>query len=245
MCTVTYIPRQKGDFILTSNRDEQASRSPKSLTLTEQDGQELLFPRDTAAGGTWIASSDANRVVCLLNGAFRSHDRRPPYRRSRGLMVLDFFSYGKAEDFFRLYNFQGMEAFTMVIVERGKLWEFRWDEEKQYLSSLDSEKPHIWSSSTLYNEKAKEKRRTWFEAWIKNSHIFNRENSLYFHRTAGDGDPWNDVIMNREGIVQTVSITSILKSADRIDVMYHELLTDQVRTAEILLQSELVVSAEN
>jgi len=45
--------------------------------------------------------------------------------------------------------------------------------------------------------------------------------------------------------VQTVSITSILKSADRIDVMYHELLTDQVRTAEISLRSELVVSAED
>ncbi len=245
MCTVTYIPRQKGDFILTSNRDENASRSPQSLTLVEQDGQNLLFPRDTAAGGTWIASSDANRVVCLLNGAFKRHDRQPPYRRSRGLMVLDFFSFEKAEDFFSKYRFEGMESFTMLIVERGKLWEFRWDEEQKYTSQLDSEKPYIWSSSTLYDEKTKEKRRNWFRDWIDSSHIFNRENILYFHRTAGDGDIWNDVIMNREGIVQTVSITSILKSSDRIDVMYHELLTDQIRTAEIRLRSELVVSAED
>ena len=245
MCTVTYIPQQKGDFILTSNRDENASRSPQSLTLVEQDGQNLLFPRDTAAGGTWIASSDANRVVCLLNGAFQRHDRRPPYRRSRGLMVLDFFSYEKAEDFFNNYHFEGMESFTMLIVERGSLWEFRWDEDRKYISQLDNEKPHIWSSATLYDEKTKQKRRTWFREWIDKSDIFDRENTLHFHRNAGDGDPWNDVIMNREGLVQTVSITSILKSADRIDVMYQELLTDQVRTAEILLRSELVVSAED
>ncbi len=245
MCTVTYIPRQKGNFILTSNRDEQAARSPKSLSQIEQNRQQLIFPRDTEAGGTWIASSDADRVVCLLNGAFHGHDRNPPYRRSRGLMVLDFFSFEKAEDFFRNYRFQGMEPFTMLIVERGKLWELRWDETKKSVEQLDNEKPYIWSSATLYDAKTKAKRQKWFENWIKKVHIFSRENILHFHKTAGDGDPWNDVIMNREDIVQTVSITSILKLADRIDVMYHELLTNQIRTVEILLQRELVASTKD
>lgn len=245
MCTVTYIPRQAGNFILTSNRDEHASRSPQQLTQVEQNGQQLVFPRDTAAGGTWIASSDANRVVCLLNGAFEGHDRTPPYRRSRGLMVLDFFSFKKTGDFFRNYLFQGMEAFTMIIVERGQLWEFRWDEKQKFITQLDEEKPHIWSSATLYNANVQQKRQQWFDNWIKKNRIFNPENILLFHKTAGDGDPWNDVVMNRNDVVQTVSITSILKLADRIDTMYYELLTDQVRTAEILLQRELVVSAED
>lgn len=133
----------------------------------------------------------------------------------------------------------------MLIVERGKLWELRWDETEKSILQLDNEKPHIWSSATLYDAKTKAKREKWFENWIKNIHIFSRENILHFHKTAGDGDPWNDVIMNREDIVQTVSITSILKLADRIDVMYHELLTNQIRTAEILLQRELVASAED
>ncbi len=51
-------------------------------------------------------------------------------------MVLDFFSFEKAEDFFRNYRFQGMEPFTMVIVERGKLWELRWDETKKSIEQL-------------------------------------------------------------------------------------------------------------
>ncbi|MBK9018424.1 MAG: NRDE family protein [Saprospiraceae bacterium] len=38
----------------------------------------LIFPRDTAAGGTWIAASDTNRVACLLNGAFVKHKHQPP-----------------------------------------------------------------------------------------------------------------------------------------------------------------------
>ncbi|MEO0339976.1 MAG: NRDE family protein, partial [Bacteroidota bacterium] len=89
MCTVTFIPQQGQDFILSSNRDEQASRSPQGLSRIDQFQKELLFPRDTEAGGTWIAASNKDQVVCLLNGAFELHHRQPPYRKSRGIMVLE------------------------------------------------------------------------------------------------------------------------------------------------------------
>ena len=97
--------------MLTSNRDENAARSPQHLDREEigpkgASGARLVFPRDTAAGGTWIAASDSNRVVCLLNGAFEKHHHRPPYRRSRGLMVLDFFRFATSVAFFEKYNFK-------------------------------------------------------------------------------------------------------------------------------------------
>ena len=113
MCTVTYIPNKDG-FILTSNRDENAARSPKNITRIDQNGTELVFPRDTTAGGTWIAVSETNRMVCVLNGAFDKHKHRPPYRRSRGLLVLDFFNFPNAESFFEEVDFLIFFFFDIV-----------------------------------------------------------------------------------------------------------------------------------
>ena len=99
MCTVTYLPQGNDHFLLTSNRDEMPSRSPRSITVSEFAGQKLAFPRDEMAGGTWLAVSDHNRLACLLNGAFERHDRNPPYRMSRGVMVLEYFTYRDTADF--------------------------------------------------------------------------------------------------------------------------------------------------
>ena len=91
MCTVTFIPLKNNRFVLTSNRDESPQRSPETISSLRKEGQEIIFPKDKGAGGSWIAASSQDRLVCLLNGAFDCHQRTPPYRKSRGQMVLDFF----------------------------------------------------------------------------------------------------------------------------------------------------------
>ncbi|MFM8371345.1 MAG: NRDE family protein, partial [Bacteroidota bacterium] len=100
MCTVTYIPNRSG-FTLTHNRDEAPSRSSVSISQNDEgpDGQ-IVYPRDSKAGGTWFAVSESGKTVCLLNGAFVRHHHNPPYKRSRGLMVLDFFNYDDPDRFF-------------------------------------------------------------------------------------------------------------------------------------------------
>lgn len=242
MCTVTYIPQEGNQYILTSNRDEQASRSPQNITKVAQKGVELIFPRDEGAGGTWIAVANTDRVVCLLNGAFDQHQRNPPYRKSRGIMVLEFFEYENTTQFLKKYEFQGMEPFTMIICEQGKLIEFRWDGEQVFVKELDTAAQHIWSSSTLYTPEIKEKRREWFAAWQKQNEQYDLKAIMDFHRNAGDGDPFNDVIMNRNGIVQTVSITNIIRKKTQIDLHYHDLLNQRLKTAKNELNRELVES---
>ena len=236
MCTVTYIPKDSRGFILTSNRDEQASRSAKKLIRRKELHQEIIFPQDAKAGGTWIAISSNDKMVCLLNGAFVKHKHQPPYRRSRGLMVLDFFTYLDANTFFAKYEFQGMEPFTMIIYDQGKLIEARWNEEKLHFSTLDIHKSYIWSSATLYSEEVKSKREQWFEHWKNTTPIIDKENILDFHYHAGDGNPYNDVIMNRNGIVQTVSITSIEKGEQFLKMDYQDLLDGNKLQDEIKLK---------
>ena len=242
MCTVTYIPKGRDSFILTSNRDENAARSAQNISMIGQKGVLLAFPRDTKAGGTWIAVSGDNRVVCLLNGAYTWHRHDPPYKRSRGIMVLDFFTFSSAVAFFYDYDFEGMEPFTMIIYDRDKLFEFRWDGAKKNVKPLDNREKYIWSSSTLYDEAVKAKRERWFQQWLDQQEELNLEAILHFHRTAGDGDPYNDVIMNREELVQTVSITNIVKEPKQVEMLYHDLLNAQLKRAKIKLQGEAVES---
>lgn len=239
MCTVTFIPKGKDEFILTSNRDENAARSPKNITITERKTQ-LVFPRDNAAGGTWIAMSDTNKVICVLNGAFERHERNLPYRMSRGIMALQFFDYQRAEHFFDAFEFEGLEAFTMVIYDNGRLFDFRWDEAKRHIRELPTDDYHIWSSATLYEKPIRARREQWFADWLEKYDTYNLEAIMDFHYNAGDGDSWNDVIMNRNGLVQTVSVTNIIKTRQSAEMIYNDLLREEVKQAKIELNRNLI-----
>jgi uncharacterized protein with NRDE domain len=89
MCTVTFIPAADGVY-LTSNRDERLTRPDALFPFrAAQEGQELIYPKDAEAGGSWIALKSAGDAAVLLNGAFAKHQLQPAYRRSRGLVFLD------------------------------------------------------------------------------------------------------------------------------------------------------------
>lgn len=237
MCTVTYIPKGNNEFILTQNRDESPTRSAHNLLKINKNGKEVLFPRDSGAGGTWIAVSDSNQLVSILNGAFMKHKHQPPYRKSRGIMVLDFFDFSSAEQFFQNYDFEGMESFTMVIYDDGKLFDFRWDERYKFIEELDVNETNLWASSTLYTKEAKMKRRIWFEEWKKDRTDFSQSEILNFHRNAGDGDSENDLIMNRSNMVRTTSITSIIKSNSASEMYFSDLLSGKTLEDKIDLKA--------
>ena len=140
-------------------------------------------------------------------------------------MALEYFGATNTEDFFRSYDFDGMEPFTMVIYDDGKLFDFRWDEQNKYIEELDVSQKHLWASSTLYTREAKMKRRIWFEEWLKDRTDFSQSAILDFHRNAGDGDPENDLVMNRGNFVRTTSITSIEKTSTKSELYFSDLLT--------------------
>ena len=223
MCTVTYLPTPTG-FILTSNRDEALIRKPSSLPIIETiDRQQVLFSRDGEAGGTWIATADSKRTICLLNGAFKRHERKPPYRKSRGLVVLDFFRSESALSFNDNYDLNGIEPFTLLIVEDNKLFELRWDGQNKFFKQLEADQPHIRCSATLYTNEVIAMREKWFADWLTNQNTFSVKDILLFHLFAGDGDEHTQVRMSIYGIVQTVSITCIQSEGDELQMYYSDL----------------------
>jgi len=232
MCTVTYLPREDG-FVLCSNRDESPSRGVPELSREVRGQQELLYPRDPLRGGTWLALSSSGRVACVLNGAFVRHRHRPPYRKSRGLVVLESFDYLRLEEFFQGYDLQGIEPFTLICVERGRLWEFRWDGRRRHLKARDAEAPAIWSSATLYPPEIQARREAWFRDWLRGRTDFSAGAVRHFHKHGGEPDPWNGFVMNRHDRVRTVSISCIEAGPKGATFHYEDLLQGQVQVLSL------------
>ncbi len=227
MCTVTYVPIKK-EYYLTSNRDESALRGEVEWpSLKKSSAYNLLYPRDKAGNGTWIAADDQNRVVCLLNGAFQRHVRKDHYRFSRGRVVLEIFTYSKIGDFYESYDLTDIEPFTLVIVWYGKLFEFKWDGNKKFMKNLDPNLPHIWSSVTLYNPEMIRLREQWFRHWLEKPGIINRDKILSFHQSEISDDPAINIKMKRQN-VQTLSVTSLFSTQEQMSAVYFDLINKEI-----------------
>jgi hypothetical protein len=234
MCTITFIPRSDQDFILTSNRDEAPGRNTFPPRVYEEEGVELLYPKDAVAGGTWIGASERKRVVCLMNGGFVAHKRKEFYGKSRGVVVKDFLKTEDLKLLLKDYDFSEIEPFTAIIIEWEKklnLFSVVWDGEKLH-ESEEPLLPQIWSSSPLYPNDLKSKRETWFSEFLDSNPDTSANDMLSFHKTAGDGDLNSDLIIDR-GFVRTKSITQIVKDKDGIKMRYEDLETGEIERVEV------------
>ena len=231
MCTVSYLPINGGSYIITSTRDEKTSRK-SALPPEKHDisGQPVYFPRDQEANGTWIACTADGLSLFLLNGGTEIHVPSPPYRKSRGLVLLDFFAYNDTGRYRKTYDFTGIEPFTLIIVDynRKELSELRWDGDIIHHSNRDYYQPHIWSSVTLYTDDIIKKRETWFDDWLKSRSDYQMNDIIDFHKTGGSGDSRYDILMNRDDEVRTVSITSFQATPDRPVLRYEDIILNKV-----------------
>lgn len=151
MCTVTFVPTADG-FIFTSNRDEDPKRAAKKVVKEQRQNHKIYYPQDEKAKGTWIAFSNNNRFACVLNGAFQPHQPKGKYRLSRGKMALAFFDYPNNDVFLDTFDFDGIEAFTLILYHQGDFKEVKWDEKEMHVRDLPLNTSHLWSSCTLYTE---------------------------------------------------------------------------------------------
>jgi hypothetical protein len=233
MCTVTFIP-VKDKIFITSNRDEKIGRSPalSSAVYNLQTGN-VLFPKDTDAGGTWFAVHENGNAIVFLNGGWISHQTNPPYRKSRGLILIDLIDSEMPFHSFLVVCLHNIEPFTAIVRDDGELFECRWDGIEKYYCQLDKNLPHIWSSVTLYEEQVIEMRREWFIQWLQKNPDPSQEDILDFHRFSGTGDEQNDLLMNRDGNVFTVSISSAEITGAGVLFKYVDTLQDQTSVQEL------------
>jgi hypothetical protein len=238
MCTVTFVPTQESDFILTSNRDESPLRETLFPDFYEYENIRLLYPKDKLAGGSWIGVSEKQRLLCVLNGGFTFHDRRAQYRLSRGIVMKDLLVSPDIGAALETYYLDGIEPFTLVVIDwkdNLKLLELVWDGTKRHILELPLAS-RIWSSSSLYSAEMKYERKAWFEEF-KLANELDKNSILEFHKTAGKGNLDYGAIIDRE-FVKTTSITQVSKESDSVEMLFNNLATNEVsRTNLQMLES--------
>ncbi len=234
MCTVTWIPASAGGHYLTSNRDEAPLRAAVDLVHRQAASGELLhYPVDQGAGGTWFCLSENQRAICLLNGAKRKHKHLPPYRRSRGLIVLDAYDYVDFDVFIRDHNLVGIEPFTMILAEKERAKSLIWSGRKKVVVTIPQGKPCLWSSSTLYPYPVRQKRERLFNQFIAANPEPTLEDVILFHQME-TGDTKNGFIMNRENKVRTISITAAHLGGENPYWIHKDLLHQQTERRALL-----------
>lgn len=222
MCTVTYLPTPTG-YIISSNRDESPLRAETPVTEERMNGVTVLFPKDSK-GGSWIFKDDGGRSVVVLNGAFFKHKYRPPYNKSRGLIAKEYFSAPDTIHFIKNLELQGIEPFTMIIHDGKSLIEFRWDEDLKYIATVDQKIPHIWSSSTLYDQKFQDLRERWFYNHLPSEGPYDLATAQYIHHSGDVGDASQNYIMNRDNVVRTISISHVVVEQRHSSLIFNPLI---------------------
>jgi hypothetical protein len=243
MCTVTFIPAGN-HFFFTSSRDEQAGRPPALFPeIYEINGYQILFPKDPQGGGSWIAVNENGHAGVLLNGAIKAHNTEHTYRKSRGLILIELMYSPSPADRFEATDFNGIEPFTVILYENKNLYSGKWDGQMKWLESLNANKPHIWSSVTLYDPAAIRKREAWFHAWLGENAYPGSLDIIHFHQKGGDGDPFNDIMMNRDHKLFTNSISSIRLSPGKAGFRYLDLRNGKNTESFLALQNTVGVKA--
>lgn len=239
MCTVTFIP-SGGKVYLTSNRDEKNWRKDAAEPVVyEFASGKLLFPKDADAGGTWIAIHENGNAIVFLNGGWVAHTPKPPYRKSRGLILLDLIEGATPYNSFLAIKLNNIEPFTAIIWDDGHLFECRWDGQEKHTRQMDEKLPHIWSSVTLYDEAVIEKRNAWFGNWLQKCPNPSQDDILHFHQFTGDGDSHNDLRMNRNGHVFTVSVTSLDITDGNAGMQYLDLKNNRQTAASLQIEKSM------
>lgn len=238
MCTVTFIPTGNAVFF-TSNRDEKHRRSNAAMPAIHRGNTgNILFPKDGDAGGTWIAGHENGNAIVFLNGGFIAHTSTPPYRKSRGLVLMDLIDHTEPVNQFLSIELNNIEPFTAIIWDDRRLFECRWDGSGKHHFQLDEASPHIWSSVTLYDPEVIRKRNNWFKEWLVEKVNPTQNDILHFHQFTGDGDCQNDLKMNR-GQVFTVSVTSMSVFEDHAKMFYLDLKTNESYQQELIFEKSL------
>ena len=236
MCTVSFV-NVNDTIIITSNRDEKVIR-PSAIPPKEYiiQGKSVIFPKDPKAGGTWFAVAANGTVLVLLNGADEKHKVELPYRKSRGLIVLDIISRVSPKDFWTEIDLENIEPFTLVLFQESALFQLRWNGKEKTSISLDIHKNHVWSSSTLYPGAIREKRTNWFYTFLDVNPEISEMEMLRFHRYTEEKNQENGLVINRNDQMKTLSITQSVIEKNKVAILHCDLIAQkEYRTSFITI----------
>lgn len=235
MCTVSFY-KDKDQVIITSNRDENTKRPlalpPRKMVLKNAA---VYCPIDPLHNGTWFTVNQTGNVLVLLNGAEKKHIPNPPYKKSRGLILLEIADTEDIIEKWQSVDLQLIENFTIVSYFNGNLIQFRWNGINKSQITLDKNKAHIWSSTTLYDQDTITRREAWFHDFLANKkNGVTGKDFFNFHTNTKNNDKHNGLIINRANEMLTKNVTQVVINQNRFTLEHVDLITNNSATIEQL-----------
>ena len=182
MCTVTFIPGN-GKYYFTSLRNENPERQKAMIPAQVNAAGKCNFiaPVDPLGGGIWAGVNELGNVIILLHGGFKNHTKKNDYIKSRGSIVTLLKVAAPISDW-HLISLNYIEPFTLIVWADDKLFQLVWDGEQKYRIDLCKKETHIWSSSTLYEDRAKKIWLKLFTHWIDTKSTVSKLSLLNFFK---------------------------------------------------------------
>lgn len=237
MCTVMFLPATT-KVTLVSCRDEDPHRPAAAApAMFVENNTKLLYPKDGAAGGTWIGVNEYGHVLVLLNGAFDNHVRQTFYLKSRGLIVKELMTSQYPIKYWNSMPLKQIEPFTLIIWANESLHQLVWDGSSKHRFEHDSQRPHIWSSATLYDDVAKHQRRNWFHYGI-NHHLLSDAVEIHSFLQSHN-DKQIGFVMNRQRNLATLSISIIEQEKDVTTFNYLDLFNALTAVESISIRTQI------
>jgi len=147
-------------------------------------------------------------------------------------------------EFYNEYDFNGLEPFTLLIIENDQLFELIVNQSSVRLRELDCKKPYMYSSSTLYGTAIMEDRILTFYQWYYKRENITQEDVLLFHQKFLYKDEKEKPENQTNNILNTVSITSVYKTSQMAQIHYFDLINDIHMRKSLVLKNSILEHLE-
>ena len=225
MCILSIVKSEQG-IIVTSNRDEQRSRknslAPEIIELVDR---KAIIARDAQAQGTWLLTDNLGRTAILLNGAFESHVATPPYRESRGIILMNLFQEENFKSAFLFYNLENIEPFQVIYLDQEWAFQCVWDGNQKQLFEIDLSTPQVFFSPTLYSKEQQTEKRNHFFKTFTDLSLFKAPRLFEFHSEQNENSDL-DFFMSREHQI-TRSISQVELNSTQSNYVHWQSWDDQ------------------
>lgn len=227
MCTVSFVYANHS-FLLTSNRDEKITR-PSAIEpkIYQTATKKIIYPKDAKAGGTWFVVDEFGNTIILLNGGKTKHIPKDKYRLSRGIIVLDLMASNAIVATWKTIDLTDIEPFTLLVLENKHPFQLQWNGEEKSTVELDIHQTYIWSSSTLYTPDIQQQRAEWFAQFMNENQEISAEKMKFFHKNTEPKDEKNGLIINRDNVYKTLSVTQTVITGDSILINHSDLIQNE------------------
>jgi hypothetical protein len=111
-----------------------------------------------------------------------------------------------------------------VLFEKLYLYQLRWNGDTKTAVELDKMQNYIWSSSTLYSKDIREKRANWFHTFLDTKPEVNPKELLDFHRYTEGNNSEHGLVINRNDLMKTLSITQTVIEKNKVTIVHHDLI---------------------